>query len=159
MSWVGRLDRSIQCWEWAGGIWVKGFLLENMASDKVWSGVEKSVGNGIIRCDEPKWKNGLIKCDITGNDNFVGGKVKAAKSVVHQADSEGLVFKSKPKVKSKLKPKAVVRVLLSNENVKCKRILSKEAKSKENSKVKLLKAKMIQYSDSELATDEVEFDS
>ncbi|GJR17267.1 hypothetical protein Tco_0965794 [Tanacetum coccineum] len=59
-----------------------GCLLENMASDKVWSGVEKGVGSGIIRCDGPKWKNCLIKGDIAGNDDFVSGKVKATKSTV-----------------------------------------------------------------------------
>ncbi|GKD30964.1 hypothetical protein Tco_1241742 [Tanacetum coccineum] len=66
----------------AVGIWVMGCLLENMASDKVWSGVEKGVGSGIIRCDGPKWKNCLIKGDIAGNDDFVSGKVKATKSTV-----------------------------------------------------------------------------
>ena len=53
-----------------------------MTSDKVWSGVEKGVGRGIIRCDRPEWKNGLVKGDMTGNDDFVGGKVKATKSAV-----------------------------------------------------------------------------
>ena len=71
-----------RCGGWAGGIWVRRWLFENMTSDKVWSGVEKGVGRGIIRCDRPEWKNGLVKGDMMGNDDFVGGKVKATKSAV-----------------------------------------------------------------------------
>ncbi|GJT66987.1 hypothetical protein Tco_1018467 [Tanacetum coccineum] len=64
----------------------------------------------------------------------------------------------KPEVKPKDKPKAFVRVLMCNENVKHKRILSKEDESKKKSKVKLFKGKMIEHFDSDFAIDEVEFD-
>nr|GEX49670.1 hypothetical protein [Tanacetum cinerariifolium] len=37
------------CCGWDVGIWVRGWLLENMASDKVWSDVKKGVGKCIIR--------------------------------------------------------------------------------------------------------------
>ncbi|GJY93441.1 hypothetical protein Tco_0509223 [Tanacetum coccineum] len=60
-------------------------VVVELASDKVWSGVEKCVGRGNIRYDGPKWKIGLIKGDISGNDDFVGGKVKWTMMIWQQA--------------------------------------------------------------------------
>ncbi|GJX02312.1 hypothetical protein Tco_0186225 [Tanacetum coccineum] len=86
-------------------------------------------------------------------------KKELCNTLVHLHSSLSRLCLIKVEVQS-LKSNENVCVLKSNENVKRKRILSKEDHNKNNVEVKMVKGKMdIEYSDSGLESDEVDIDS
>ncbi|GJU93236.1 hypothetical protein Tco_1317992 [Tanacetum coccineum] len=77
-----KTDSSDHGWSYGGdsrnGLGLGGIgigSVEDLESNKVRHGVEKGVEWSIVRCNGTSENNGLVKANVTKNDDCIGGKV------------------------------------------------------------------------------------